>query len=127
MSWRKVLLGVFIMIPLSQNSFSAEQNSEAAIYVGEVDDLLKQALKLREETPWHMSAEQRNECNDKAQPYKVKTQQLKNIVSNASIPANVMKPLSKAIDNTYSCFECKSDDSSCYAADNQIKKAKSAQ
>jgi len=127
MSWRGVLFGLVVLISLSQVAIAAGQVSEAMIYVNEVDELLKQALKFREQSPWHMSAEQRQECDDRAHPYRVKTEQLKGIVKNSAIPAQMRKPLSKAIDNTYDCFVCKSDDSSCYAADDQIKKAKAAQ
>jgi len=121
-----LLLCLLVFSSLTHVAVAADKTSPALKLVDHVDELLKQALAFRAQTPWHMSPEQLNACVNQALPYRVHGKELLQETRNASVSSAVRELLTEATDDTLSCLECKSDDSACYSAQRELKKARAA-
>jgi len=122
---KELLICLLLLLPLSQATRASDKNATAGTLINEIDGLLKKALDMRQKSPWHMNAEQLKACNDEAQPYRDRGNELRTVVRDTALPPAVRRTLVKAAENTVTCFACTSDDSSCYEAQSELKKARS--
>jgi len=121
-----LLLVLCVLFFQAHLAVAAEKTSTAGVLIDSVDSLLKQALALRAQMPWHMSAEQLNACVNQALPHRVHGKAILKEAQNAPVSPAVRELLTEATNDTLSCLECKSDDSACYSAERELKKARKA-